>query len=150
LKVLTYERTHTGDPDLTGTFGINDCMGQIREYEFDTVIGVGGIGQEPISYGIDRKINWVGIKARKKQVAPGYPAVVNFEHFVLLEDKGPLLSSLAPSLAKRLHKSGARFILDSYTEIEKAEADKILNWTLNTKLKPAAFGPVASVYITVQ
>lgn len=106
-------------------------MGQIREYDFDAVIGVGGVGQEPISYGIDRKINWVGIKARKKQVALGYPAVVNFEHFVLLEDKGPLLSSLAPTLAKRLYKSGARFILNSYTEIEKTETDKILNWALN-------------------
>jgi hypothetical protein len=61
-------------------------MGQIRKYEFDAVTDAGGIGQEPTGYGSDREINWVGIKARKK-LAPGYPAVVNFEHFVLVEDK---------------------------------------------------------------
>ena len=130
MKVLIYKRTHTGDPEPTGTSGINDCMGQIRKYEFDAVTGAGGIGQEPTGYGSDREINWVGIKARKK-FAPGYPAVVNFEHSVLVEDKGPLLSSSAPSLAKWLYKPGAGFILDSYTEIEKAEADKIPNWTSN-------------------
>lgn len=106
-------------------------MGQVREYDFDAVIGVGGVGQEPKSYGIDGKINWVGVNARKKHVACGYPSVVIFEHFVLLEDKGPLLSSLAPNLANRVYNSGARFLLNGYTEVEKNEAHKIINWALN-------------------
>lgn len=107
-------------------------MGQVRDYDFDAVIGVGGIGQEPKSYGIDGKINWVGINASKEHVALGYPSIVHFEHFVLLEDKGPLLSSLAPNLANRLYDTGARFLLNSYTQIEKNEAQKIIKWALKT------------------
>lgn len=111
-------------------FGVHDCMGQIREYDFDAVIGVGGIGQEPKSYGIDGKINWVGIHSQKTQLAPGYPSVVNFEYFVLLENEGPLLSSLAPNLANRIYNSSARFLLKSYTEKEKIEAKRIIDWAL--------------------
>ena len=72
MRILTYKRTHTGDPDINGVFGSHDCMGQVREYDFDAVIGIGGIGAEPRSYGIDRKINWVGINAKKKHHALGY------------------------------------------------------------------------------
>ena len=44
MRTLIYKRTHLGDPDLFGTFGINDCMGEVRARQFDAVIGVGGIG----------------------------------------------------------------------------------------------------------
>ncbi len=130
MKILTYKRTHIGDPDINGTFGINNCMGQIRKYDFDAVIGVGGVGQEPKSFGIDKKINWVGINARKIYMALGFPSVVNFEYFVLLEEKGPLLDTLAPNLANRLYNSGARFLLNSYSKVEEKEAHKIIKWAL--------------------
>ncbi len=29
LRILTYKRTHIGDPDSIGQFGINDCMGRV-------------------------------------------------------------------------------------------------------------------------
>jgi hypothetical protein len=39
MRILTYKRTHVGDPDQDGRFGIYDCMGRVRNYPFDAVIG---------------------------------------------------------------------------------------------------------------
>ena len=105
-------------------------MGQVREYDFDAVIGIGGIGAEPRSYGIDRKINWVGINAKKKHHALGYSSIITFEHFALFEDRGPMLDTLAPNLAKRMYNGDARILLDGYTSTEKNEAIGIINWVL--------------------
>ena len=41
MRILTYKRTHKGDPDNRGVFGINDCMGAIRNRKFDAVVGIG-------------------------------------------------------------------------------------------------------------
>jgi len=46
MRTLIYKRTHTGDPDANGCFGIYDCMGRVRALDFDAVIGIGGIGSE--------------------------------------------------------------------------------------------------------
>ena len=46
MKVLVYKRTHNGDPDANGCFGAYDCMGTVRDRQYDAVIGVGGIGPE--------------------------------------------------------------------------------------------------------
>ena len=35
MRILTYKRTHTGDPDPSGRFGIYDCMGHVRDYDCD-------------------------------------------------------------------------------------------------------------------
>ena len=57
MRILIYKRTHTGDPDPEhGIFGeaadeATDCMGKVRGYGFDAVIGVGGTGLEPQSQG---------------------------------------------------------------------------------------------------
>lgn len=129
MRILTYKRTHTGDPNPEGRFGINDCMGQVRDYDFDAVIGVGGIGSEPCSYGIDRKINWVGINPTKQAIPDNRGAEVTFEHFVYFEEKGPLLEDLAPNLAKRLFERAARFLISGYSEVELREAKGILEWS---------------------
>ena len=65
LKILIYKRTHLGDPDKYGCFGIRDWMAQVRGYDFEAVIGVGGTGSEPKYCKIDGKINWVGISPVK-------------------------------------------------------------------------------------
>lgn len=44
MKILTYKRTHTGDPDNSGHFGISDCMGVVRSYEYDAVLGLAESG----------------------------------------------------------------------------------------------------------
>jgi hypothetical protein len=128
-RILVYKRTHTGDPDRNGRFGIYDCMGRVRNYPFDAVIGVGGLGQEPRSYGIDRKINWVGINPKRISAPDNATVIVTFQHFLLLDKDGPLLETLAPNLARRLYEQGARFIFNSYNEVEHLEAQHILEWS---------------------
>ena len=59
MRTLIYKRTHHGDPDATGQFGIHDCMGRGRAWDFEAVIGVGGVGPEPRSQGLDCKVNWI-------------------------------------------------------------------------------------------
>lgn len=134
-RILVYKRTHTGDPSLTGDFGVNDCMGKIREYDYDAVIGVGGIGDEPAQYGIQRKINWVGIKSGQSPKRTNMRSdIIHFNEFVLLEHQGPDFEVLAPLLAKRLYEGGARFILSSLSQQEIIEANRAIEYCL--KLKP--------------
>lgn len=135
MRILTYKRTHVGDPDQNGRFGIYNCMGRVRNYVFDAVIGVGGIGQEPKSFGIDRKINWVGINPKRRDSAGGRGVEVTFEKFLLLEEQGPLLETLAPSLARRMYEGGARILLNNYSDLEHGEATAILKWSLSQTLR---------------
>jgi hypothetical protein len=129
LRVLTYKRTHIGDPNPEGIFGINDCMGSVRDYKYDAVIGVGGIGAEPKSYGIDGKITWVGIYPTKSKRKNKKDVEVTFKHFILLEEYGPLLIKHAPLLAKRLYEGGARVLVSGYSPEELSEAIEILEWS---------------------
>jgi hypothetical protein len=107
-------------------------MGRVRNYTFDAVIGIGGIGHEPRSFGIDRRINWVGINPRRRQV-PRRGVEITFDRFLLLEEQGPLLATLAPSLARRMYDGKARILLDNYSDLERREAGAILKWSLNQK-----------------
>jgi hypothetical protein len=50
MRTLIYKRTHHGDPDPAGRFGIHDCMGRVRTWSLEAVIGVGGIGADPESW----------------------------------------------------------------------------------------------------
>lgn len=128
MRILTYKRTHTGDPNEGGLFGVHDCMGRVRSYGYDAVIGVGGMGSEPRLHGIAGKITWVGIGPKRHfDMRSDRGEVVTFRKFVLLDENGPLLSQLAPHLAKRMY-SGPRFVLNSYSEAEKSDALWIVNW----------------------
>ncbi|MBD9417512.1 hypothetical protein IB234_23350 [Pseudomonas sp. PDM16] len=143
MQILTYKRTHTGDPDSAGRFGINDCMGRVRGWSFDAVIGVGGYGPEqPRSYGIEGRINWVGLNPTRVPHPQGYGQIVTFESFVLFEEKEPFLYELAPLLARRMHEKRARVLLKSYSAAEKAEAETLLasllggHKAINTTTRP--------------
>jgi len=58
-----------GDPHPdTGVFGNNDCLGKIRGYEYDAVIGIGGGGKESQRYNIFRKLIWIGIRPNKRKL----------------------------------------------------------------------------------
>jgi hypothetical protein len=133
MRILTYKRTHVGDPDESGRFGIYDCMGRVRDFAYDAVIGVGGIGREPKSFGIERKINWVGIGPKRKRRPNGEVEITFRKKFLLLEEQGPLLKTLAPSLARRMYKKGARLLLENYRDREYREANAILQWALNQR-----------------
>src|SRR5262245_37553308 len=125
-RTLIYKRTHTGDPDSGGRFGIHGCMGRVRAWEFDAVIGVGGLGAEPISYAIDGRVTWIGIGPRK---APGLDPrgpVVTFDHFLLFDTEGPYFATYAPKLAKRIYSRNIRVTMRLAGAAERAEVARIL------------------------
>ncbi len=130
MRILTYKRTHMGDPDFRGVFGVNDCMGRVRSLAYDAVVGIGGIGAEPRGFEIAGKVTWIGVHPTKtpgEWVAP----TVAFERFVLFDSSGPELHSLAPSLARRMYQGKVRYLLNGYSELEQAEAEQIVKWAMD-------------------
>ena len=126
MRVLVYKRTHNGDPDAAGCFGAHDCMGTVRDREFDAVVGVGGIGPEAVSNGIDGQVNWVGIGPHKQYVEDKRGPEVLFDHFLYFGTDGPDFRQLAPQLAARLYGDNVRSILDGMSDAEQAEAEGIV------------------------
>ncbi|MDD1140778.1 hypothetical protein M5G22_24720 [Pseudomonas sp. TNT2022 ID233] len=141
MQILIYKRTHMGDPDASGQFGINDCMGSIRNWHFDAVIGVGGTSSEPQSYGIAGRVNWVGRNPTWRDNPLGRGQIVTFESFKLFEHTGPLLSSLAPCLARRLYEKRARFLLKTYSKEEQAEAETLVTTLLSNAFPDLKLSP---------
>ena len=112
---LIYKRVHCGDPDPeTGVFGNHDCMKSIRERQFDAVIGIGGIGREPKSWGIDGRLNWIGICPRPHGRHPtsGGRRLI-FDHFKHFGQAGPQLRLEYPALASYMYDTNRRSIMHS-------------------------------------
>lgn len=126
MRTLIYKRTHTGDPDRNGWFGIYDCMGRVRTWEFDAVIGVGGMGAEPTSHGIDGLVTWIGIGPHKIPAAGGRGPLVTFDHFVLFDAAGPSFARRAPLLARRLYGNNVRVLLHDLSDYEQREVERLL------------------------
>lgn len=146
LRILTYKRTHTGDPDWSGRFGINDCMGAIRNRHFDAVIGVGGIGLEPKSWGIAGKLTWVGVGPRRSEGGGGRRGdVVSFEQFILLDADGPDFRRIAPNLARRLFEGRVRTLIDGYSQAEFQEALAIVTVAQRTSAATSRIGIPATL-----
>ncbi|MBV5347256.1 hypothetical protein [Lamprocystis purpurea] len=164
MTILVYRRTHTGDPDLeTHRFGIHDCMGRVRDWDYDAVIGIGGTHPDPGYEGIKEKITWVGITPIKpetteagdadvntvKKINPEFSGfrgrVVEFEKFVLWDEDGPEVSEY-PALYTYMFKEGhipraAKNILpdcvvqELHAILERAESDA--NCSIQTQGKIA-------------
>jgi hypothetical protein len=102
-------------------------MGRVRDYDFDAVIGVGGIGPEAISNRIEPRVMWIGIGRHNNTRPLGYRGPqLGFDHFFMYgPNTGPELDVEAENLAKHLYKGGARFLLN-LTDVEHQEALKIL------------------------
>lgn len=108
MKVLIYKRTHKGDPDTNGIFGNQDCMGRIRNWDFDAVIGIGGKSPWKEDIDIKYKINWIGLGPKKVESDKRGPAVV-FENFALFEEKGKDIQHNYPHLFSYMYQSRKRF-----------------------------------------
>jgi hypothetical protein len=126
MRTLIYKRTHTGDPHpRLGVFGNKHCMGQVRGWAFDAVIGVGGIGAYAQAEGIAGLLTWVGIGAHK--TGDLRRPLVTFDHFWHPGKGGPSLDEIAPTLAKHIYGKNVRVITSSsLSETESAEVAKIL------------------------
>lgn len=134
MRTFVYKRTHKGDPDSEGRFGIEDCMGRLRKCYFEAVIGIGGISAWPRDRDIRRKVNWVGIGPRKVPFAGRRGPLVTFDHFVLFEEEGADFQAVAPTLARRLYQSkAARYLFsDRFNQTEQAEVRRILRLAENS------------------
>lgn len=130
MRTLLYKRTHKGDPSEDGEFGCSNCMSRVRLWPFDSVIGVGGQGVEPIKEGIAFKLNWIGIGAHKVNSVWRYPNVI-FDRFILWEALGEELEEFAPNLAKLLYVKKIRATL-KFTDAQQVEIDKILEMAKNS------------------
>jgi hypothetical protein len=107
MRVLVYRRTHEGDPDpQEGEFGTvgRDCMGRIRGWDYDAVIGIGGAGRDAERAGIARKITWVGIGAQKMDDPRLRGPSVTFQRFWYKGKGGPLLENYSPKLARHMYE----------------------------------------------
>lgn len=126
MRVLTYKRTHVGDPDNRGFFGINDCMGSVRNRSFDAVVGIGSKTPWRGSEHISGKITWVGIGPFRSRMRSYRGDLIGFERFALMDGTGPDFELWAPKLAKRFYKDGVRSISSSYSTSEKAEIQRVI------------------------
>jgi hypothetical protein len=101
MRTLVYKRTHSGDPDKNGVFGIRDCMGRVRSLEFEAVVGVGGQGAQGQINRLAGKVNWIGIGAHNVFIRGIRDPLVRFDHFLDFGTGGPDLRAEAPKLAER-------------------------------------------------
>src|SRR5438309_2068061 len=118
MRTLVYKRTHEGDPDDQGRFGACGCMGQVRTWEFDAVIGIGGRSREAKRNRIGGKLNWIGVGARKDPMAGTQHPVITFDHFVDFGVEGPDLAAVAPKLAKQMRKARQAINFDNQVLVE--------------------------------
>lgn len=139
MRTLIYKRTHPGDPDAAGRFGIHDCMGKVRLWDFDAVIGVGGIGPEPERHGLSEKVNWIGIGPHKRAVVGKRGPIVTFDHFLFYEARGPSFRKCAPKLAARMYASNVRVLMDALDSGERKEVAGLLD---SAKHAPPSSGAV--------
>ncbi len=124
-ETLIYKQTHCKDPDPEkGIWGIKNCMGRVRSWNFGAVIGVGGIGRKARKHQIAEKLTWVGIGPHSNDDSP--PKIA-FKHFWFRGEKGRLLKDRAPLLAKRIYR--VRLIKSSsLTEEQLKEVRKLLGY----------------------
>lgn len=140
MRTLIYKRTHCGDPNLAArVFGNHDCMGKVRRWRFDAVIGIGGIRPWPECKAIAAKLNWVGIGAHRIFDDPevgeacyinGYskqlrgPRVI-FDVFWYCGGLGPSLKEKYPALASRMYAKNVSVLMHSPSPLGEPEVSKI-------------------------
>ena len=85
MNTLIYKRTHTGDPNEEGIFGIHNCMGRVRSWSFDSVIGIGGKSPWSCDKDIAYRITWIGINPHQTYTPPDYKGpCLEFDFFLLI------------------------------------------------------------------
>lgn len=95
-------------------------MGRVRGYEYEAVIGIGGVSAE---VGIVGKIVWIGI-GPKRRGDPQAPELT-FDKFLFFDTDGPAVDRLAPALAGHLYEGRARYLLN-LSPTEQREAGRLL------------------------
>jgi hypothetical protein len=128
-SVLVYKRNHVDDPNPEGEFGWCNCMRSVRGFrKYEAIIGVGGPGRMAKSYGIACRLTWIGISPTISGYYEGnenHP-ILTFDHFVLFNENGRLLSELAPHLAEELYEDNKHYLISSFDGRMWREIDRLL------------------------
>jgi hypothetical protein len=147
MRTLIYKRTHSGDPDpKTGVFGNHDCMGEVRGWQFDAVIGIGGVGPEPQSHRIAGKLTWIGIGPQAIDYVGRGPQLI-FHHFWYRGEEGPFLEANYPALAGHMYSKNVRVRVhspspDGHQKSKTAALDKDVKKILRLAIEaPPSRGP---------
>lgn len=129
-RILVYKRTHHGDPDSDGCFGTFDCMGRVRDWNYDAVIGIGGVGSEARAAGLAGKVNWIGIGPQRVTSSDGLwrGSLVTFDHFLHYGEDGDDLRSIAPKLATWMYGVNRRRVVVQVGDPTFGEALEILSF----------------------
>ena len=135
MRILIYKRTHDDDPGDSGCFGIYGCMGSVRKWKFDAIIGIGGIGGEATENDIAGRITWIGI-GPSPQGWRRHGPILTFDNFRNFGANGPDFCVKSPKLAGRIYSNNIRTIMDSMTPRQQEEAEKILRMARNYPPSP--------------
>lgn len=109
MKILIYKRTHKGDPARKGIFGNQDCMGRIRNWDYDAVIGIGGKTPWPGHQDIKYKVNWVGLGPKRISSNGRRADRIIFSHFKLYDERGSNIEEKFPNLFEYMYGNRKRF-----------------------------------------
>ena len=124
MRVLIYKRTHKHDPDESGIFGIQDCMGQIRNWNYDAVIGIGGKSAWEGHTDIKYKINWIGLEP-KVIGSTKRGNLVAFAHFELYEENGSDIKEHYPELFNYMYVDGNRKRFDMSSDLPESVFEEV-------------------------
>ena len=148
-NTLIYKRTHRGDPDDSDVFGAHDCMGPVRDWNFDAVIGIGGSRPWSGHEAIANRINWIGIRPVKTKARnPKWRgSLVKFERVRRYKDDiGPMLKKRAPKLFKYMFEDQhVRVVMSpSLSNKMQDEIQKILRLAKKCRTRPLQSGKILS------
>lgn len=133
MATLVYKMTHRGDPNQRGCWGVGDCMGQVRDWDFNAVIGIGGRSWYPRVTSRAGEIVWIGIGPHPTAVEGNRGAELRFDHFRYFWEGELMLRAIAPNLAQTMYHTNryAHFILHGFSRIEELEIEQILELARN-------------------
>jgi len=109
-------------------------MGRVRGFDYEAVIGIGGIGWKAKSAGISGKLNWIGIGPHKcPPTGDMRGPLVTFSHFLYFEPTdAPEVTIVMNLLANRLYARHApRYLLNDFSNEEQAEIERLLKMAKN-------------------
>lgn len=134
MATLVYKMTHSGDPDSNlGCWGVSDCMGQVRGYGFDAIIGIGGRSWWSSEISREGELIWIGVDPQEVASGKRGPKLA-FVHFRYFQGGEKMLSEIAPMLDRAMRN--CRFMLYGFSPAQEREIKAILK--LAKRAKPSA------------
>ena len=134
MATLVYKMTHSGDPDFDlGCWGVSDCMGKVRGYDFDAVIGIGGRSWWTNQTSRVGELIWIGLDPQQIPGGKRGPKLA-FAHFRPFQEGEQMLKKIAPKLDRAMRNR--RIMLYGFDQVQKREIEKILK--LAMKAEPSA------------